>query len=305
MFVPEYLDDLIAADHTPRAWAHYLRRVWRRSRGNMQARGDAARSVLTHSVWLFVILFAGAAALSLTLGASLGTRFLVTGSTWLIVATVWMLLHLGLLRDTSGRFCTRFNAANALTLLRLVLIPSIYVFVVSGERTLAGITFFASATTDVLDGFVARRFHQVTRLGVVLDPLVDMAHNGVTLFALAAARLVPDWVFALVAARYGLLLFGSAFIYFKRGRLRIRPTVFGKLTGVLITLMVTALMLLNVLTARETALRLGELLSIGLGFVFLATTIQGLVIGWHNFRYAHKEEPAVVAGPWHEWEARR
>lgn len=297
MFVPEYLDDLIAAGHTPRAWALYLRRVWRRSRSNMQRHGDAARSVLTHAVWLFVLLFAGSVALALAEGAMLGTKLLVAGSSWLIISTLWILMHLGLLRDASGKPFTRFNAANALTLVRLVLIPSVFVFIVSGERTLAGITFFASATTDVLDGFIARRFNQVSRMGVVLDPLVDMAHNGVTLFALAAAALVPAWVFALVAARYGLLLFGSAFIYFKRGRLRIRPTVFGKLTGVLITFMVTALMLLHVLATGESASTLSDLIAIGLGFIFLATTIQVVVIGWHNFRYAHREEQ-VVAGPW-------
>ncbi len=296
MFVPEYLDHLIAARHAPRAWVEYAGKVWRRSRDNMRCHGDAARSVLAHSVGFFVLLFVGAAALTLLVGPGLGPRLLIGGSSCLMLATLWMLFHLGLLRDPADRSFRRLNAANALTLLRLILIPGIYVFVVSGERVLAGITFFASATTDVLDGMIARRFHQVTRMGIVLDPLVDMAHNGVTLFALAVVGLIPDWIFALVATRYGLLLLGSAFIYFKRGRLRIRPTVFGKLTGVLITVMVTALMLLRVLAPPDSALRLAQLLWIGLGFIFLSTIIQGLVIGWHNLRYAHREEPEAVAG---------
>jgi cardiolipin synthase len=300
MFVLEYLDELIEARHTPRAWVRYVRNVWRRSRSHIQTRHDAARSVLSVAVGLFVLLFAAAAALTLFMRPLLGTGLFVAGSTWLILGTVWMLLHIGLLRDESGAPFHRLNLANALTLLRFVLIPGIFVFVVAGERLLAGASFLGSAATDVLDGMVARRMRQVTRMGVVLDPMVDMAHNGVTLFALAVVGLVPGWVFALVALRYGLLIFGSAFIYFKRGRLRVQPTVFGKLTGVLITFMVAALMFLRVFGSPGLQGSLSHLIVIGLGFIFLATIIQVTVIGWHNFRYAHHEERGVVVGqvPW-------
>ncbi len=70
------------------------------------------------------------------------------------------------------------------------------------EGALAAAAVFAlAAASDKLDGWLARRLHQITRLGTFLDPLADKLLIVGTLIALEERGLVPAWVVALVVAR--------------------------------------------------------------------------------------------------------
>lgn len=71
---------------------------------------------------------------------------------------------------------TNVNLANFLTLSRILLIPVFVVLFIepTPERSLlAALVFTVAAVTDLLDGYVARRTGQVTRLGKLLDPIAD------------------------------------------------------------------------------------------------------------------------------------
>lgn len=66
-----------------------------------------------------------------------------------------------------------FTVPNALSLLRIVMIP-IYMFLYfNGRYPESLVVVAASALTDILDGFIARKFHMVSTLGKVLDPIAD------------------------------------------------------------------------------------------------------------------------------------
>jgi CDP-diacylglycerol--glycerol-3-phosphate 3-phosphatidyltransferase len=68
------------------------------------------------------------------------------------------------------------NLPIALTLCRIVLVPLIIVFLISSSRVhalIAAAIFIAASLTDWLDGRMARRWNQVTRLGTLLDPVAD------------------------------------------------------------------------------------------------------------------------------------
>lgn len=66
-----------------------------------------------------------------------------------------------------------WNVPNVLSLFRLLLVPFIAVMYLYGETTWAVIALVVSGVTDVVDGFVARHFDQITDLGKILDPLAD------------------------------------------------------------------------------------------------------------------------------------
>lgn len=66
-----------------------------------------------------------------------------------------------------------WNVPNILSLFRLLLVPFIAVTYLYGETTWAVIALIVSGVTDVVDGFVARHFNQITDLGKILDPLAD------------------------------------------------------------------------------------------------------------------------------------
>ncbi len=96
---------------------------------------------------------------------------------------------------------------NVLSLLRFALIPVFLWLVLGTQADLAAALVLAlSGITDWADGAIARRTGQMTRLGRMLDPLVDRLTIAATLMGLALRDLVPWWLVALLAARELLLL---------------------------------------------------------------------------------------------------
>ncbi|TDC64278.1 CDP-diacylglycerol--glycerol-3-phosphate 3-phosphatidyltransferase [Micromonospora sp. KC207] len=99
------------------------------------------------------------------------------------------------------------NAANALTLLRLVLVPVFAFSVVASGTTHAGwriaacLIFALASVTDLVDGWIARRFGLVTSVGKVADPIADKALTGAALLLLSWYDLLPWWVTVMILVR--------------------------------------------------------------------------------------------------------
>lgn len=96
---------------------------------------------------------------------------------------------------------------NLLSILRLILIP-IFLWLVLVERAdMAGVLVLTvSGITDWADGAIARRTGQFSRLGRLLDPLVDRLTIAATLLGLALRDLIPWWLVALLVLRELVLL---------------------------------------------------------------------------------------------------
>jgi CDP-diacylglycerol--glycerol-3-phosphate 3-phosphatidyltransferase len=99
------------------------------------------------------------------------------------------------------------NIANALTLLRLLLVP-VFVIVMlahaghsSGWRVAAFVAFAVACITDVVDGDIARTRGLVTDVGKIADPIADKALTGAALICLSALGDLSWWVTAVVAIR--------------------------------------------------------------------------------------------------------
>ncbi|MEU9506577.1 CDP-diacylglycerol--glycerol-3-phosphate 3-phosphatidyltransferase [Micromonospora sp. NPDC048170] len=99
------------------------------------------------------------------------------------------------------------NAANALTALRLVLVPVFAASVVVSAMTHAGwqmvacLIFAVASATDLVDGWIARRFALVTSVGKVADPIADKALTGAALLLLSWYDQLPWWVTAVILVR--------------------------------------------------------------------------------------------------------
>ncbi|WP_240666004.1 CDP-alcohol phosphatidyltransferase family protein [Agromyces sp. LHK192] len=90
---------------------------------------------------------------------------------------------------------------NVLSMLRLVLVPVFLVLIVRADYVAALIVLVLASLTDLLDGFLARRLGQITRLGRLLDPAADRLYIFAALIGLAAQQLVPWWIVAIIVAR--------------------------------------------------------------------------------------------------------
>lgn len=95
------------------------------------------------------------------------------------------------------------SAPNALSLLRVLLIPFIMFFLGMGNsyNMVAALLFAMAAFTDMADGLIARRFNSVTSLGKLLDPLADKLLVCLTLIMLVYLQRAPAWVVLIIVAR--------------------------------------------------------------------------------------------------------
>ncbi len=283
MFIEEHLQELRRHRFTPIAWFRYARRGLAAGREAIMANPGAVRSLWVLALVFFGAVFAVAVVLALTHGRALGQAFLTRTLFWMLPTFALLTLNIGLLRDRDGFSLSSINLPTALTLLRLALTPAIVLFATRQLVWLALAAFLIAAFSDVADGWLARRWRQETRLGTVLDPVVDVLFGLSLFYALTAASWLPAWVFALAALRYGILLLGGAGLYLFVGPVRIHPTWFGRLSGVLTSMLVGFLILLQGLHGglREPLVPITE---IALGVLMATTVIHVVALGWYNLR---------------------
>jgi cardiolipin synthase len=99
---------------------------------------------------------------------------------------------------------------NLLSLVRLALIPLFVGFLLTKQDPAALATLLAASVTDFLDGYLARRLNQVTKLGAVLDPIVDRLCIVAAVLGLAFRGILPWWLVLVVFARdIALLVIGG------------------------------------------------------------------------------------------------
>jgi cardiolipin synthase len=94
-----------------------------------------------------------------------------------------------------------WTVPNILSMLRLALVPVFLVFIVRGDYVVSLAVLIVASLTDLLDGYLARRLGQVTRLGQLLDPAADRLYIVATLVALALRDIVPLWLVAVLVGR--------------------------------------------------------------------------------------------------------
>ena len=105
------------------------------------------------------------------------------------------------------------NLPNSLTLLRIFFVPLLVAALVQedfhstigvlgiNKEFLALAIFLAAAATDLLDGYLARRWGQVTTVGTLLDPIADKLLISAALISLVQIRRVPGWMVILIISR--------------------------------------------------------------------------------------------------------
>lgn len=132
--------------------------------------------------------------------------------------------------EVSDRILTLPNLISAI---RLCLVPIFLVLILNGFDLAATLLFAIAAGTDWVDGQIARRTHQVSRLGQLLDPAVDrvlMISGVVSLFLVGR---LPLWIILIVIFRDLLLLCGGAYLL-KRWKTRVAVIYPGKVATTLL-----------------------------------------------------------------------
>ena len=104
---------------------------------------------------------------------------------------------------------------NILTILRFLLIPIILYFIFVENYTLAFIFFTLSGITDVVDGFIARKFNLISNFGKLMDPLADKLTQISVLASLVKVDIIPFWILVIVILKELIMVIGASFLYGK------------------------------------------------------------------------------------------
>jgi CDP-diacylglycerol--glycerol-3-phosphate 3-phosphatidyltransferase len=136
------------------------------------------------------------------------------------------------------------TTANKITIGRILLVPvfvlALIYYTDTGTelfRMFAVLAFGLAAGADALDGYIARRYHQRSELGAVLDPLADklLLVSAVILLSFRRAFLVrlPEWLVIIILSRDALLILGLGLFHYIAGAIKVRPRIIGKAATVL------------------------------------------------------------------------
>ena len=183
---------------------------------------------------------------------------------------------------------TALTPANQLTLLRMLLIPAFVILVVYGHVGWALFVFATAGITDGLDGLIARRSGQKTRLGAWLDPMADKlllvtTFIVLTLPGLGLVNRLPIWLTVLIIRRDVVIVLTVAIISLAMGPRTFQPTVFGKAATATYIVTAVVAMLFNYLGYH----------SVLVDAAIWASLAITLVSGFHYMWYAARiiEEP--------------
>lgn len=129
-----------------------------------------------------------------------------------------------------------FNLANSLSLLRIVGVPVILALLYFGSQSkiiclLTLLLFILISLTDMIDGFVARKFNQITNLGKFLDPLADKILVSSVLIMLTHLERVNPWITIIIIIRE-IIVTGLRAIAAEQGKV-IAADIFGKIKTIL------------------------------------------------------------------------
>jgi len=117
---------------------------------------------------------------------------------------------IGLLKKSFDRFPVTMekgallNFPNRITLLRITIIPALFFLLLSPGRngSLAiAILFIIAALTDLLDGYLARKYEIVTVMGKLLDPIADKLIVNTAMILMIPIGRIPAWIVAIIIIR--------------------------------------------------------------------------------------------------------
>jgi len=155
----------------------------------------------------------------------------------------------------------KLSWASRITILRILLIIPFVSFMLkingtalsldarNAMRYVSIVIFLTMAVSDVIDGYLARRKKQVTKLGAFLDPIADKLLMTCACLLLASQRghvkgfLLPPTVVVLIIGKDLFLLIGFSIVYFITSRVHIVPVFIGKLATALQLSMVAGILI--------------------------------------------------------------
>ncbi|KAA3633471.1 MAG: CDP-alcohol phosphatidyltransferase family protein [Proteobacteria bacterium] len=165
---------------------------------------------------------------------------------------------------------------NILTLARIAATPVMILLLRDRAYESALLLFIVAGVTDGLDGYIAKRFDFVSRLGAILDPIADKMLIVSAYVMLAVLGDIPFWLFLLVGFRDVMIVGGYLILETLEGDVQMQPSIVSKVNTFLQIALVIA-----VLLDKTGWMPVGMFL----GFLVAAVTVTTVLSGAHYVWY--------------------
>ncbi len=136
---------------------------------------------------------------------------------------------------------------NYLTVLRFILVPIIFSFIITEKYIPAVIFFFLANLTDFLDGYIARKYNLISDFGKLMDPLADKITQISTILALIIKGIIPYWILVILSLKELSMIIGATFL-FKKKMVTVHSKWYGKAATVLIFITIIFTLLSEIFT---------------------------------------------------------
>ncbi len=163
------------------------------------------------------------------------------------------------------------NIPNLLSGLRIIMVPLFIFYFMNGFQAVAISIFIVAGITDLLDGYIARKYHLISTIGTLLDPLADKLMLLSVLTCLSIKGILPIWVTVIMFTKELFLVLTSALLYFRHEKRATPSNIFGKIATVSFSLFIFLLLLLP----DYSLLIYGIYLSMLLKFIALISYVVG------------------------------
>lgn len=174
------------------------------------------------------------------------------------------------------------NLPNFLTIIRLLLVPIMTYFLISRDFTLAILFYVLASVTDILDGYIARKYNLITDFGKILDPLADKLLQFSALVGLWVVDIIPFWI-TLVFFLKEIFMGLGAIKLLRRNAVVVSSKWFGKLSTILFFIAIVFSMFSeHFVILKPYVLPMFILAILSLFFAFIMYLIDFIKVGKKN-----------------------
>lgn len=178
------------------------------------------------------------------------------------------------------------NVPNILSTFRIIMVPLfaiVYFSEMDNARYYALVIYLIASFTDILDGYIARKYKLISKLGTVLDPLADKLLQLTAISSLALSGVIPLWIMIFLFFKETWLIISATIMYFRKEKAVIPANWFGKSATVLLSLGI----LLEILLPEQTISLVVLILAIVLKVIAFVSYVM------HYFENIHETKPST------------
>lgn len=178
------------------------------------------------------------------------------------------------------------TVANMITILRFLLVPAVVYWLLSGEWRLAFAGFVIAGVSDAVDGFVARRFNQRSKLGGYLDPMADKLLLVSVFVVLGFMGELPLWLVIAAVSRDGLIVCAVVLATVMGNPVEMKPLMVSK-ANTAVQIVLAAVVLAELAFAADFGLLRSGLII--LSALLTVASAAAYLVAWLRYMSAHGE----------------